>query len=269
MASLLQSGIGFDKTLLAACERLRLAQPYPHLIELPNANGTVKSITTATVILFERMSEGGVTLLMAHQSYKEGSCAFPGGFRAGAPEDKYDTSTDEQKEFEKFFPLLTAARELSEEIPFLFIDGESDVIKNAYRFLNDLSTKTLKNSGWNHFPVLMYVKQLTEQQTGLIDKALRKEISVVTEEISEISRISLAVLKQAFTSHGWTKEGLENRARLISAASAKKEKADLTAFQQYEQKVVLVNTMGKRVIMTDYTARSIFNSLEEIERLTA
>lgn len=259
-----------QQSIVRACERLQLAQPHAHLIDLPNADGTIKSVTTATAILFEKLNEG-VTLLMVHQKWKKGALAFPGGFRAGAPEDKHDRSTTEQKENEEFFPLLTAARELSEEVPFMFQSQSGDTLKKIYEFLNDGSTQTVRNSGWNQFPVLNYVRQLLQDQTKMIDKALRgdSDISVVNEEVTEISRISLAVLKQAFASQKWTKEGLECRAKLISEASARSEKADLKDFKQYEQQISLINTLGKTVVMTDFTARSIFNSLDEIERLTA
>jgi hypothetical protein len=255
-------------SITRACDRLQLARPHDQLIDLPNANGTSKSVTSAAAILFEKMNEG-VTVLMVHETWKKGACAFPGGFRAGAPEDKYDKSTAEQKENEEFFPLLTAARELSEEIPFLFQSQGVDTLKNIYAFLNDGSTRTLRNSGWNQFPILNYVRQLSQLHSEVVTKALNGEISVVSEEVTEISRISLVVLKQAFASHKWTKEGLEGRAKLISEASARKEKADLKDFKQYEQPISLTNTLGKTVAITEYAARSIFNSLDDIERLTA
>lgn len=244
-----------------ACSALKLEKPHEHLIELPQADKSVSSVTSVSALLFEKIGND-YTILMVRQRFKKGESSFPGGYRSGAPEDKHGKPTPETIAHEQYFPLLTASRELFEEIGFLF-----NTPKDAYVALNHADTKIVKNSGWNHFPVLIYVRHLSKEQSEKVSQALEGKLPVENEEVVGISRVAFKALQAAFSEHKWTKDGLNERARLINQAKVEKKTADLSQFAQYDQKVTLKDTLGGSVEISPYTARTIFHSLDEIEAI--
>lgn len=250
-----------------ACEKLKLTPPVNPTHHLPAIDGKIQSVIVSSCIFFQKQTDD-LQLLMVHQKYKKNSCAFPGGFRAGAPEDKWSKFDTLEVENEEYFPLYTAAREISEELPFFFDENGQVNTASAYQYLNQTSVHFAKNGSWDSYPVAMYIAPLNDHFIQKVAEALNGKMDFKTNlEVSAVSMISLKTLKAAYAAKNWSLEGLSQRAHLISEAKKQEQTADLRSYQQYDQNLMVKNSLDQVVTILAYTARSIFTVLPELEKI--
>jgi hypothetical protein len=205
-----------------------------------------------TVIMLKILKESESKEIRFHESF-----SFPGGKIA----DKENFGV-EQVKAEQGNPLLTAARELQEECPFAF-----STITNAWDFLNQKDTKTTINNGWKFYPVMTYIRPLSNELSAAMDSAIENPKICKTKGVAGISRVALSEIEDYFVNHQWSEKGLEERGRAIEVAKKAKGQADLSAYKHYDEDLKMQDLQGNEVTVASYIARGLFNDLPKIKEI--
>ncbi len=253
-----------NEEVIRLCNKLRLSTPYKHLIDLPiDEQGQSKPIAAASLILLEKIDDEYYVIL-EHRNWPKGTHSPPGGYRATEKQTQWDIRdppSQEQIAIEKVNPLVTAAREAGEEVGAIFNpvlakeisdlltmlqkkrksvplnseeikqikmsleEKENKMTRLVYRFLNQEDTQVLQI--WEEIGLIfMYVTPCTKEITERINKG-----PIIGDEVLGITRVALSAL------------------------------ADMP---RHGAKPTVKTLNGDNIILTDYTAKSIFDNFEAI-----
>lgn len=151
---------------------------------------------------------------------------------------------------------------------------ELEMTRIIYTILNQGDTQVFTDSGVHSHPVFIYVRPCTEEMTKRIDN----QESITSDEVVGITRVALTAFEEAFENppefqnkknrehYKWTKKGFYTRMQRI-ANTPKGDQTDLRDMPQYDINLTVKNLAGDSILLTNYTAQSIFLHFEDIKKM--